>query len=188
MTGRWGDEGPPEEAHSRATNPERFEPLIEAALTLLEQLDARYDVERAVDYGLDPELERSELALPTRRLSPRDERAAPIVMVFTTFPGVRTRFGRWHVDAFPRCGCDACDETAEAERERLASTVDDVVSGRFRESLDVPVVGSAWYETGLWSPDGNSSSGKQLIDEARVPEMLAGDDLTSYDWGPWPRR
>jgi uncharacterized protein DUF6226 len=43
---RWESEGPPLEAYSRVTNPERFRPLHGVALTLLEQLHASFNAER----------------------------------------------------------------------------------------------------------------------------------------------
>jgi hypothetical protein len=43
---RWGPDGPPPEAYSRVTNPERFRPLHDFALTLLAQLHGSFDVDR----------------------------------------------------------------------------------------------------------------------------------------------
>jgi hypothetical protein len=39
-------EGPPPEAYSRITNPERFEPLLRVAMDQVERLQQRFDVER----------------------------------------------------------------------------------------------------------------------------------------------
>ena len=36
---RWGIDGPPEEAYSRLTNPERFQPLHDVAMELLDRLE-----------------------------------------------------------------------------------------------------------------------------------------------------
>ena len=44
---RWGIEGPPEEAYSRVTNPERFQPLHAAATELLDRLEREF-VSRAI--------------------------------------------------------------------------------------------------------------------------------------------
>ena len=78
-------------------------------------------------YGLDEDLEkRLELAGPSVRLNPRNAGAAPIAVVFTKFPGLHLRFGRWSKEPFPSCGCDACDESAQGEIERLSEMVEDV--------------------------------------------------------------
>jgi hypothetical protein len=46
MTGwtRWGREGPPPEAYSRVTNPERFQPLHALALQLIDRVEASFKV------------------------------------------------------------------------------------------------------------------------------------------------
>ena len=60
---RWESEGPPLEAYSRVTNPERFRPLHGVALTLLEQLHASFNAKRVEGYGLDSELESGAVGL-----------------------------------------------------------------------------------------------------------------------------
>ena len=74
-------------------------------------------------------LEGTMFARPSVKLSPRDPDAAPITVVFTAFPGLHLRFGRWYREPFPDCGCDACDESAEGEIERLNEMVDAVAAG-----------------------------------------------------------
>ena len=100
---RWGDEGPPLEAYSRVTNPERFEPLVPAILSIANQLDETYDVERVEKLGIDPEIERSpfDAQRPTIRLTPRNRRAAPVTIAFSSFLGIHARFGRWTTNAYP---------------------------------------------------------------------------------------
>jgi len=184
---RWGPEGPPEEAYSRLTNPERFAPLHEFALELLDRLVSTYDVEQTEAYGLDPETERTELARPSIRLVPRHDDTAPIVMGFTVFPGLMVKVGRWYTAGFPSCGCDACDETADDESQRLASMVDDVTAGRFRESVRLPLVGNGWKETKFWSPHGEHSN-KHRLDRALALQMLAGSGRLDFEWKPWTLR
>ena len=100
--GRWGPGGPPPEAYSRVTNAERFQPLHAAMLEIIGRLENDFEVERKDGYGLDDELERGlDLASPSVRLSPRDADAAPITVVFTAYPGLHLRVGRWHARAFP---------------------------------------------------------------------------------------
>jgi hypothetical protein len=51
MSDRWGIEGPPPEAYTRVTNPERFQPLHSFTEGLVARLEARFDVERTEGYG-----------------------------------------------------------------------------------------------------------------------------------------
>jgi hypothetical protein len=183
---RWGPYGPPPEAYSRVTNPERFRPLHPLMVELIGRLEAAFDVERLEGYGLDDELERTDLVRPSIKLLPRDTSAAPILVSFTAFPGLRVRVGRWYIDAFPSCGCDACDETADGEAARLTQMVDDVTGGRFREAICVPLEGDAWQEAEFRSPCGRSSS-RTAVDGSHARQMLAGSDCLRFDWKPWPR-
>ena len=129
---------PPDEAYSRVTNPERFRPLHDAMLDMLDALETRFNVERVEAYGLDEELEsrsRDAATRPSIALTPIDPEAASITVIFTGFPGLNIRFGRWYTDSFPGCGCDACDESAEGELERATEMIDSVTSGGFREAV-----------------------------------------------------
>ena len=135
-----GNVDPPDEAYSRVTNPERFRPLHDTMLDMLTTLETRFDVERVEGYGLDDELEDTELkrltlARSSIALKPTDTEAAPIVVAFTDFPGLGIRFGRWYRDYFPGCGCDACKESAEDEIERATKLIDSLTSGGFRETV-----------------------------------------------------
>ncbi len=90
------------------------------AAEILDRLQVTFDVEMRQGYGVDEELEkRCQLARPTVALAPRDARTAPIVIAFSTFPGLLVRFGKRYTTAFPICGCDACAETLTDEAERL---------------------------------------------------------------------
>jgi hypothetical protein len=182
---RWGPEGPPPEAYSRVTNPERFQPLHSYLVGLITRLEADYDVERLEGSGLGDELERVDLVRPCVKLLPRDPGAAPIAVAFTAFPGLVVRVGRWYRDTFPSCGCDACDETADGEIARLTQMVDDVTAGRFREAIWLPLVGDGWQEAEFWSPCGRSSS-RTLVDHSDARQMLAGSDCLRLEWRPWP--
>ena len=183
---RWGIEGPPPEAYSRVTNPERFQPLHSFAEGLVARLEARFDVERTEGYGLDAELERTGTTRPAIRLTPRGPRTAPLVFAFTPFPGVAIRSGRWQVDAFPTCGCDACDEHAEGEMERLAWLVDQVTAGRFREAIELPAVGTAWQRVELWSPDGSRRGSESRLERAEARRRLSETHRPTFDWEAWP--
>ncbi len=96
----WGREGPPEEAYSRVTEPERFRPLHEWALELVSRLQANYEVALEVGNGLDTQLELVPLPRESIRITPLRDSSAPITITFTDFPGLAFRFGRWEVEWF----------------------------------------------------------------------------------------
>ena len=158
---------------------------------IIGRLEKDFDVERTEGYGLDAELERGlEAARPHVRLDPRDPEAAPIAVVFSTFPGLNARFGRWFTESFPSCGCDACDESAEGEIERLNEIVDDVVAGRFCEAIRRPLISfrrTGWRETKFWSPAGRRTS-RSRVDRVRAREMSGGRRRLDLNWKPWRRR
>ncbi len=195
---RWGPDEPPPEAYSRVTDAERFRPLHAAMRDIIDRLQSEYDVALDEGYGLDEELERRmTLAAPSVRLTPSDSGAAPISIAFTDFPGLRLRFGRWLTEPFPDCGCDACDESAEGEIERLIDIVDDVTAGLFREGVRIPLLSnSAWRETETWAdkaqlPQRNTgiwSRGSSRIGRQQARSMTGGARRMDLNWKPWPRR
>jgi hypothetical protein len=151
-------------------------------------LEREFDAERAEGYGLDPELEEGcKLARPSVTLAPRDVGAAPVAVTFSAFPGVRVRFGRWCMTAFPTCGCDACDETAESETERLKSLVANLTAGRFREAIRIPAEGAASQTSEFWSV-GERWSAQSQLDRAHAQQFVAAGYRSSYDWRPWRKR
>ena len=139
---------PPDEAYSRVTNPERFLPLHEAALKLMDRLKEDFDVE--VTEGYDRGClgaSREELARPTMKLSPNDADCAPITVVFTDFPGVKVRFGKWKEEPFPDCGCD---EDVDGEIESVTEMFESVVAGGFLEAVRIPrFLGDGWQGAAL---------------------------------------
>ena len=162
-----------------------------AILKILGRLENDFEVERTEGHGLDAALERGlEPARPDVRLSPKDPEAAPIAVVFSTFPGLNVRFGRWFTEPFPSCGCDACDESAEDEIERLNEMVDDVVAGRFHEAIRRPLIsfrGTGWRETKFWSSAGKRTN-RSRIEGLRAREMSDGRRRLDLNWKPWRRR
>ena len=190
-------ESPPEEAYGRLTNIERFRPLHSAVLEIFGRLEERFEVDRTEGYGLDHELVRGlegadfGIARPDIRLTPKDTDAAPIVVAFTTFPGLYVRFGRWCTETFPSCGCDACDESAEEEIERLNKMVGRVTAGGFRETIRRPLLsftGSGWNETKFWSTGSGRSESMSRVDSRRAREMTGGRRRLDLNWEPWRRR
>ena len=183
-TRKWGTEESPVDHYSSVTNPERFRPLHELALNLVAQLETEFDVDRVEGYGLDSELEVDfELDRPSIKLTPRGDSCAPITVVFTAFPGIAIRAGRWHSRWFPNCGCDACDETAEEEFSKFIEVVEAAVSGWFRERLVVSRFGEAWAERELWS-DRSRRGGRSRVD---VSIALGREMDETIVWMPWKR-
>ena len=170
MGDRWGDEGPPDEAYSRVTDAQRFAPLLAVADELVADLRSRYDVV----VNEEPGGERGVLS--ALRLHPVTGQGADLVVVRTDFPGVHLRAGRWTQEAFPHCGCDACDEQVEDLVEELGDVVADVVAGRFGEELTAGAVLRTWRL-------GSSSSA--FLDPAGA---RAAGHPGRYDWGAWPER
>ena len=188
---RWGPEGPPEEAYSRVTDAGRFAPLHDAADETIARLEADYDVERDEGWGLDEELEKGmTCARPTVKLSPVDPDAASITVVFSDFPGLNLRFGRWRTELFPVCGCDACDDSVDDLVGELTMMVESVTAGAFREVVErsaALLTLDGWLETefsgAFWQ-----SSRDYIDDSPRLRRMLGGRRRLVLDWKPWPRR
>jgi uncharacterized protein DUF6226 len=176
-------EEPPPEAYSRVTNAERFRDLHRIALDRLAELESTFDVERRDIEAPDPEI-RVQLARPSILLAPRDPGAAPLVVSFTTFPGLYVRAGRWILSAFPSCGCDACDEALEDQSRRFLELIDNVVAGRFRESINIPLVGNARLQWGFSLPH---SDAWQRIDRKKARELVGGGQASST-WRAWRNR
>lgn len=144
---RWED-GPPDDTYSVTSHLERFAPLHTVADALIAHLVATYDVEvsegpevvaavmaeRAVERGSCPVTQPDEDFLArVVRVVPRDAAGASLTFLFTTFPGVQlwvhAPAGAVDKSAYPTCGCDACDETAQSLAEPLEDEVLGVATG-----------------------------------------------------------
>lgn len=185
----WREPAP--EEYSRVTNPERFRPLHQHALDLLARLEATYEVTRSDAFDLLPGIMQPfEYARPPVTLTPAAPGAAPVAVAFTTFPSLVVRYGRWHGQGFPSCGCDACDEGADDEAERLDDVLGKVVAGRFAEELRIPLFGDARLYQRLGDGtirEGVSVDGWTTLPRA-VARVLAGPSSRRVEWQPWPRR
>ena len=184
----WGMEGPPKEAYSRVTEPERFMPMHDWALEVVARLEQEYEVARDEGEGIDTELESRSLSRPTIKLTPLPVSCAPITIVFNDFPGLAVRVGRWGTDWFPSCGCDACDEMPDEEFERFAELLEDAVAGRFRESLRLGPDGEGWSQMEHWSAGGFSSSGGSRLTREEAVQALNGHSEFMAEWLPWLKR
>jgi hypothetical protein len=177
----------PDLPYGRVTDAARFAMLHSVALDLLNRLHDEFDVDRVEPYGNDEDfqrLTRAPLARPTVALIPRDGRGAPLIVAFSSFPGLLVRVGSCYRLAFPGCGCDACNESGEGEADRFQRLVLAVTAGRFREYLErrgddqVTIV---WE----WESNGQHWREQQLLPSADA----SGVDLTSLPhWKPWTGR
>ena len=113
------------------TNLERSAPLHQVAAHLVEYLINAYqlsaseapDLARTLD-GEPPDFARLV------RLSPHAADGDTLTVVFTSFPGVVLYAGSRFSEAFPACGCDACDDTSQDVAESLVERVLALASGR----------------------------------------------------------
>jgi len=188
---RWGDEGPPAEAYTMDSNTERFAGLHTVARALIEHLCEVYDV----DVDPDPErvpdlLVHSDEVREAVRLRPRDPGAAVLTFGLTSYPGVVVHAGLLHEFIFPSCGCDACDETAESEADRLERLVLAVAAGGYGERY--PVGRRGWSEYALTAADGSWEEGGRGEPDAVAGIRLRDAELKLQEvpegWRPWPLR
>lgn len=163
------------------TNAERYAVLHAAVWPLIDALEARYLVDRA-DGGVDLDAALGVEVVSEVRLEPRG-RGAPIAIALTTFPGLAVRLGRWVLEFFPSCGCDACDEQPEHLLDDFRRHVDAVVAGRFREEVHVHGLGGTLRHE-LWGEDWRRAE-TQYVDAQNARALRAAPPV---DWAPWTPR
>ncbi|WP_210505401.1 DUF6226 family protein [Naasia sp. SYSU D00057] len=189
---RWADGGPPEDAYSRVSHPERFAPLHAVAETLLAHLRSTYDVAVEDDVSVADDLRsRPREVLRAVRLTPADPDAAPLVVVFTSFPGVIVRAGLLHDFPFPICGCDACDERWDDQAGQLEAQVFAVVEGRYRERVRPNRDLDVEYSIAAAGDAGGAASGGtrgEFFPPDRLDAARETLDRLPHGWRAWPRR
>lgn len=126
--------------YSVITHPERFAPLHTVAEALIDYLTVRFEASSSENPAFAADLMHSRNdVLRAVRITPASTDASPLTFVFTTDPGVLIHAGLLHDFPFPDCGCDACDETAEAAAEGLGEIAMAVAQGRYQETYDAGV-------------------------------------------------
>lgn len=169
---------PPDEAYGRVTNPERYRVLHDVADELIADLARTFDVQVEEDAD-DAELARRFPSHRIVRLVPASPAAAPIVFSLTTFPGVHVRFGRWWIQSYPSCGCDACDDAPAQVASDLRRDVSAVTAGGLVEGVDRRRL---TYD--LEWEGGSRSGGMAIGGKVARPAGPRG----SHRWAAWERR
>jgi hypothetical protein len=169
--------------YSQVTNPGRFAVLHDEAERLLDELTARYTVERRE--ALEP-LSGTGRRVRTVRLIPRTPAAAPLAVAFTDFPSVVLRLGRWYEESLPGCGCDACGEQPADLVVDMRAQVEALVEGGLWERVRRGLAGS-WSETRLVGPD--LRLGRENLLDPREARAARRDGFAApVQWAPWPKR
>ncbi len=104
-----------------------------------------------------------------------------MTVAYTNFPGLLVRFGRWHMDAFPRCGCDACDEDVDDLVIELAERVEALVQGGLTESSSGTRLSTVTYR--FMFVDGDGASGYERSGEPQQRRRPL-----EMDWPAWRLR
>ena len=185
----WGRESPPEDAYARVSNLERFAPLHDVALALVEWLRSTFDVdvEKSSSAAADLLLQPRDLVQAVR-IVPREHAAAPLTFVLSRFPGVFLHAGSLHDFHFPACGCDACDDNVTELIAQLEWTVRTVVSGGYSETL-APGSGD-WIEYRLDDFGVGMQAGRTSTQELPNERVVAARTAipASGQWNSWPLR
>ncbi len=201
---RWGAGDPEPDSYSRVSHPERFAGLHTVANALIDYLQRAFDAtvrrESAVPGvpggGFDPPLlHAQDDVVEVVRVTPERPDAAPLSFAFTAFPGVFVEAGVLHTFPYPICGCDACDDTAEAQAAELERLVFGVTGGSYGEEFPAGSHDEAQYSLVSFDEHGaqtGSSSGSGGAPTTLDAERLAAASATlaalPHGWQPWPRR
>lgn len=124
-----------DESYGTVTNPQRYSVLHDEALDIVGRLTTSFVVDRTDGLHVDEDLAQRGDVGTLIRLSPARGGARPLTVALTRFPGLLVRFGHWHVEAYPACGCDVCDERPDDLVEQFREKVDVLVGGGFTETL-----------------------------------------------------
>lgn len=172
---------PEEAAYGRVTDPGRYHLLHDVADRMVQRLARRYIVSVSAgptghDWGV--EVER------VVELQPETRTEVPLVVMWTSFPGIVVKSGSWRVETYPLCGCDACDDPPEGVAERLEVDVAMLVRGGLREELRAGSRPSLSFE--VMDPNGNHRRSWAVLEEEDVRRH--GGPAAMHEWQAWTRR
>jgi Family of unknown function (DUF6226) len=173
------------EEYPRITEPSRYGVLHQVAEALLDELTDRYVVARR-DTKEPLVAEPGAPIVRVTRLVPHCPAASPLAILFTDFPGIVLRLGRWFEDRLPACGCDECDERPSELAADLQAHVAAHVEGGLWERVHRSLTGSL-RETRLIGP-GLSLVGSELLQPAEARSARREGFAAPVQWAPWPRR
>lgn len=174
-----------DDAYGRVTNPGRYRLLHDAAEAVLADLENNYQVTRT-DVRADAELTRNRPASRVERLTPVNPGGAPATVAFTDFPGLMIRLGRWRVDAFPHCGCDACDEDPQDLAETMSNMLRALALGNFSESVTPGTPPTVSYK--FIPPNGHRSGSSTDFQDSRIEVNPGVPEPPAAGWQPWVPR
>lgn len=189
---RWRGGSPPEDAYSRTSDLDRFEPLHTVARALIDWLIATFDVTVDRDESVVADMVWAVKEINGAvRLTPRDALAAPLTFVFTSFPGVVLHAGALFDMHIPVCGCEACDDDVMQLLDQLEWATRVVVGGGYSERVGEDSGGFHEYKL---ENDAGTQSGRSPL--AELPADLAVERVdaargilpASGTWGAWPLR
>ncbi|NYI41002.1 DUF6226 family protein [Demequina lutea] len=191
---RWGMEPAPGDAYSVSAHPERFAPIADVARGLIAYLERAYDVTVTEDLAIAAAVNYPrEDAVAAVRVAPRLADAAAVSFVFTGYPSVLVAAGEHFSAVFPPCGCDACDESVEAQARDLEEVVFGIVAGGLVESVrrwtnlvaGVPVPGKRGFAFSLTMDGGSRSGGGLPSGNDRAGQRAALRRIKSRGAKPW---
>lgn len=191
---RWGFDSPPDDSYSRTSNLDRFEPLHLVVDALIDHLVSTYEVTvTPVDFD---DSDWNCATIKAVRLTPAVEIAASLLFRFTDYPSVEVDAGLSHHVSYPRCSCDACDETWERFADELETLVLAVAAGGVNERIVLPASTSDETQRGTVGLDITDSQGMivrasessiEVTDELRKTAAIL-DARPDRRWQPWSRR
>jgi hypothetical protein len=184
---RWGSGLAPQDRYGVDSNPRRFAPLHLVADALIRYLTETYAVTVSEDAAFAADLihEPGDV-LRAVRVIPANPAAAPLTLVYTSYPGVILHAGLLHDFPFPQCGCDGCDETVESAAEELEWTVLAVAAGSYAEWVNPGAELPIGYE--IASADGmHRGKGERALDCPAARLRVAESQLRRLPgrWQPW---
>lgn len=185
---RWLRESPPDDTYSVPSNLERFRPLHTIADALIDWLVSTYDVSVDDSPGHSDDLMRHrDDVVRAVRITPRNDEAAALTFVYTSYPSVIVHAGILHDFLFPVCGCDACDESWETTADGLEWTVATVAAGGYGEDVDEQHALGVRFS--LQEDGVRSSSGESRSEEFPTDRLAAAvSSLPAGLWAPWRLR
>jgi hypothetical protein len=189
---RWRDQPgrqPPEDTYSVNTNTERFAPLHAVADALVDHLTHAFAVTPVDGVAAAEDLMHAQDdAVRAVRLVPANSDAASLTFVFTSYPGVVVHAGVLHDFAFPQCGCDACDETAESAAEDLERLVLTVATGGYTEFVEAGGDLGVGYELVSAGGSRRHRSRADSYPPGRLRDAEARLRALPQPWQPWVQR